>query len=477
MRPRSPSTTRRIALAFPRVKYRTGDPPLGLAYLAAVLRRDLPHVDVRIVDGTFEGGERRFIQAVREVDADLVGAFTDHLSLPVACALAQACRTDGSFLLAGGPAATLEPERLVPPFDAALRGEGEVLLSRIVERVLSRAELDDVPNLVLRSDDAAPRHTRTEWAGPDLDSLPFPAWELLDMRRYLRLWPYLDSTSLSLIGTNLVASRGCSWQCAHCQPALSSLYGKRVRRRSPESVVAEIEELQRRYGVAGVFFHDDTLTANHRWLTELCDRLCQLPRPVVWGCNSRADLITPELVGVMARAGLRSIHVGIEAGSARVRDEVLHKRLDLDRLQSALEELARHRVHALGFFMLGSPTETVGEMLETIGLARRLPLTEATFSLTSALPGTHLYARVEADPNFKLLAAEAIDYYNQRNFSEAGSRIGERTLRVLQAAALAGFYTRPARLSYVGSHLITRRGREKLGMKVARFLVPFRRAP
>ncbi len=472
MRPRSPSTTRRIALAFPRVKYRTGDPPLGLAYLAAVLRRDLPQVDVRIVDGTFLGGERCFVQAVRALCAELVGVFTDHLSLPVACSLARACRADGSFVLAGGPAATVEPERLVPPFDAALRGEGEGLLGRIVERVLSRTALDDVPNLVLRNHDSTLRHTSTEWAGPDLDSLPLPAWELLDMPRYLQLWPYLDSTSLSLTGTNLVASRGCSWQCAHCQPALSSLYGKRVRRRSPASVVGEVEELQRRYGVEGVFFHDDTLTANERWVTELCDRLCQLPRPVVWGCNSRADLITPELVRVMARAGLRSIHVGIEAGSARVRDEVLHKRLDLDRLRSALENLAQHRVHALGFFMLGSPTETVGEMLETIALARRLPLTEATFSLTSALPGTHLHARIAADPAFELSAGEEIDYYNQRNFSEVDSSVGERTLRLLQAAALAGFYSHPTRLGYVGSHLTTRRGREKLGMKVARFLVP-----
>ena len=472
MRPRSPSTIRRIALAFPRVKYRTGDPPLGLAYLAAVLRRDLPALDVRIVDGTFLGGERRFIQAVRELRADVVGVFTDHLSLPVACSLARVCRADGSFVLAGGPAATIEPERLVPPFDAALRGEGEALLGPIIERVLSRAELDDVPNLVLRSDDSTARHTPAEWAGPDLDLLPLPAWDLLDMQRYLRLWPYLDSTNLRLTGTNLVASRGCSWQCAHCQPALSSLYGNRVRRRSPENVVAEVEELQRRYGVEGVFFHDDTLTANQRWLTELCDRLCQLTRPVVWGCNSRADLITPELVRVMARAGLRSIHVGIEAGSARVRDEVLHKRLDLDRLQSALEDLAQHGVHALGFFMLGSPTETVAEMLETIALARRLPLTEATFSLTSALPGTHLHARVEADPSFELLDGEAIDYYNQRNFSEVDGHHGERTLRLLQAAALATFYVHPRRLGYVGSHLTTPHGREKLGMKVARFLVP-----
>lgn len=472
MRSPIPSTPRRIALAFPRVKYRTGDPPLGLAYLAAVLRRDLPDVDVRIVDGTFLGGARRFIETVRAARAQLVGVFVDHLSLPVACSLAQACRADGSFLLAGGPAATIEPERLVPPFDAALRGEGETLLARVVERVFFQAPLDDVPNLVLCDEASGLRHTPAEWAGPDLDSLPLPAWDLLDMSQYLRLWPYLDSTSLSLSGTNLVASRGCSWQCAHCQPALTTLYGKRVRRRSPESVVAEVEELHRRYGIDGVFFHDDTLTANQRWLSELCDRLCRLSHPVVWGCNSRADLLTPELVGVMERAGLRSVHVGIEAGAGRVRDQVLDKPLDLDRLHSVLHELARHRIHALGFFMLGSPTETLAEMAETIALARRLPLTEATFSLTSALPGTHLHARLHADPRFELRRGGEIDYYNQRNFRAVDGPLGQRGLRVLQGVALAGFYAHPQRLSYVGSHLLTRRGREKLAMKLARFVVP-----
>ena len=83
-----------------------------------------------------------------------------------------------------------------------------------------------------------------------------------------------------------------------------------------------------------------------------------------------------------------------------------------------------------------------------------------------------MHAQVEADPSFELLAGESIDCYNQRNFSEVNGRKGERTLRLLQAAALAAFYTHPRRLGYLGSHLTTPHGREKLGMKVARFMVP-----
>ena len=460
----------RVALVFPRTRYQTGDPPLGIAYLAAVLRRERPELDVRIIDATFLGGERRLLRAVHAAGADLVGVFADSLMLPQAWAVAREARAAGAFTLAGGPAASVEPERLVPPFDAALVGEGELQIAAIVDRVLEHAPMDDLPNLVLRGDGDQTVATESRPCPPTLDDLPLPAWDLLDMKRYVRLWPYLDSVRIDTRGTNVVGSRGCPWRCTYCQPTLSAVFGRRVRRRSPESLAEEIVTLRRRYGVEGVFFHDDTLTANERWVMALCDALARVPGRISWGCNSRVDVLTPELVDAMVDAGMRSVHLGIEAGSARVRRDVLDKHVDLDHLATILERLRRRGAHALGFFMLGAPSETFREMLSTLRLARRLPLTEATFSITTALPGTRLHDRTAADPRFVLREGPSADYYNDRNFDDLESAVGTRTIRALQLAGLAGFYLHPHRAGYLARHFTSPGGLKKLAMKSARFL-------
>ncbi len=463
----------RVVLVFPRSTYRTGDPPLGVAYLAAALRKARPALDIRIVDGTFLGGEKKLLQAVRAARGDVVGVYVDSLMPLVASRVAEAAREGGASVVAGGPHATVAAETLLPAFDAIVLGEGEPIIADVVDRAIARAPFGDVPNVVWReSAGGPPKRSCAPYRPPDLDALPFPAWDLLPMERYLHRWPYLDTLDVATVGTNIVASRGCAEQCAYCQPTLDSLFGRGPRRRSPASIVAEVEALQQRYGVRGIFFHDDTLTTRRRWLLELCEALLQMRRPILWGCNSRVDCLDHELVDAMVASGMRSIHLGIEAGSRRIREEVLHKRVDLDRLESLLAHLRHRGAHALGFFMLGSPTEDLREMLATVKLATRLDLTEATFSLTSVLPGTHIATQMSADNRFALCndANTGIDYYNARNFSDRASLIGAGTLRAIQLGALAAFYGHPRRLGYVARHLLTRRGMMKLGMKMGRFL-------
>jgi anaerobic magnesium-protoporphyrin IX monomethyl ester cyclase len=461
----------RVALVFPRLHYRTGDPPLGVAYLAAALEKERPDLDVRVIDGTFLASKELLLSAVRQAEAEVVGVFADSLLSPTAREVGRAARAAGAATMVGGPAASVAPESFAADFDAVVIGEGEPLVADLVEGLLAGGPLEHIPNLVLSGPGGEIRATVRRALEPDLDALPYPAWHLLEMERYLRLWPYLDSVRIDATGTNVVGSRGCPWQCAFCQPTLSTMFGKGVRRRSTESVVAEVVELQERFGVDGVFFHDDTITANRSWVRDLCAKLEALPRPVLWGCNSRVDVLDTDTIDAMTGAGMRTVHLGIEAGSARVRDEILGKPIDLDHLEEILRHLRQRGASSLGFFMLGSPTETVEEMLETIRLARRLPLAEATFSLTSALPGTHLHERLSADASLSLLGGETADYYNRRNFEDPRGP-GQAVLRLMQIAGLSAFYLHGERLPYVAGHLLSRRGRSKLAMKVFRFARP-----
>jgi len=459
-----------LLLVYPRTRYRTGDPPLGLGYLAAVVRRARPDLEVELLDLTFErGGLAAGLARVRQSGAAIVGVYVDSLSRRSALALAAAARAAGAATVAGGPAVSVDPGSFVPGFDVAVLGEGEALIVPLVERLLAGSALDDLPNLVWR-DGTSVRATPLRAAHPDLEALPWPAWDLFDMTRYTALWPYLDASGVKSRGTNVVASRGCPWQCSYCQPTLSSLFGRRVRRRSVENVVAEIEALQGRYGIDGVFFHDDTLTADEGWLLELCRALERLPRRIWWGCNSRVDTLPLRMIAPMTSAGLRSVHLGIEAGSRRVREQVLGKAVDLEQAESLVRALARAGVHVLGFFMLGSPTETLAEMFATTRLAARLPFTEATFSLVAALPGTHLHARLHSDARFALQDAADVDYYRARNFRDREHPGAALVLRGMQWFGLVRFYARPRRLAYVARHLASWRGLRKLMMKLARFL-------
>lgn len=464
--------TGRVAFVFPRVRYQSGDPPLGIASLAAVLRRDRPGLDVRVIDGTFLGGLARLRDAVVSAAADVVAIYVDSLMVSDALAMAGAARAAGAFTLAGGPLASVAPELLLPGFDAVFRGEGEPAIAPLVDRILARASLEDVPGLHLPGPDGTPIDTGAPSHPADLDSLPFPAWDLLDMGRYIRMWPYLDSIRMDMTGTNVVASRGCPWQCTYCQPTLSAIFGRRIRRYGPERVAAEVAELQTRFGIDGVFFHDDTMTASAQWLDAMCAALLRLPRRVLWGCNSRVDSLTPALVDRMVEAGMRTVHLGVESGSRRVREDVLDKRVDPDQLQVLVAHLRSRGAHALGFFMLGSPTESLGEMIETIRMARKLELTEATFSITSVLPGSRLRERVASDPRFAIREGLDADYYRRRNFVDRGSLLGDASLRALQYAGLVGFYLHPLRAGYLARHLTSPLGLAKLAMKASRFLKP-----
>ncbi len=330
------------------------------------------------------------------------------------------CKERNIRTIAGGPHATILPDEVHA--DYAHQGEGEAAMLALV----TGNETNYIENL---------------------DDLGHPAFDLVDMPKYLRAWHYLDHISPRLTGTNILASRGCPWNCSYCQPTLRNIFGKKVRRHSPLWVSQEVNRLQDAYGVDGVFFHDDTFTADREWVLEVCQRLKSLD--ILWGCNVRADTVDEPLLHKMFDAGLRNIHLGIECASDRIRNEVYQKHITTDQIWEACTAAQASGVAVMGFFMLGAPQETEEEMEETVVLACRLPLTEATFSITSALPGTHL-----GNIGF----ASGADYYG----SDASSR-----MQALQHSALCRFYWKHK--AYIARHLLSWQGLERLMRKIGRF--------
>jgi len=433
----------KVVLVFPRMKYVSGDPPLGLAYIAAYLRQNTD-AEVHIIDATFHPSHDWVNSEIKRIQPDILGVYVDSIMYNDAVQIMKSARIICTpYIIAGGPHATVCPETLTP-FATVIQGEGEHSLAEIVCRwmpVLSRGSIIE-----------------------DLDTLPFPALDLVDLKRYMHNWHYLEGVAPGLLGTNMITSRGCPFDCTYCQPTLREIFGKKVRRRSPQNVVEEIDELVKRYGVQGIFFQDDTFTYDDKWLEEFCRLMAS--RTVKWGCNTRADTINDSKLKLMKAAGCLSMHIGIEAHSDHIRNTIYKKRITLSAVERAVVLANSYGIQMCGFFILGAPTETRQEIEDTIAYSRTLGLTEASYSILSPLPHTHIYEMMKDRYNISNDFKD-YDYYSGSAFQ---GELSFKELKRLRATALLRFYLRPCEIRYIMSHFSNRRSFRRMLNILGRFI-------
>ena len=364
----------KISLVFPRLKYQTGDPPLGMALLAANLRNN--GFEVSLVDSTFHQSMDWIQNKIKEFNPDAVAVYSDSMMFDESTSVMKFARSLGKKVIAGGPHATLEPQSLDPFADWILKGEADELLVEIMQGKHNDQKI-------------------IEGGKPNIENLPIAAYDLLELDKYTKLWHLLDSVDPSLKGTSIFSSRGCPYRCTFCQPVLDKIFGKGVRTRSVDSVIKEIKYLIKDFGIQAVFFQDDTFTVRRKWIFEFCEKLKEEKIDILWGINSRIDLLDEEITQKMYDSGLRVMHIGVETGSQRVADEIYHKDIQLSQVPPKVKMAEKIGVHCLCFFMLGAPGETKEEINETIKFARSLNATEITATLSTPLPGTHMYDDVK----------------------------------------------------------------------------------
>lgn len=431
----------KVALVFPRTRYPSGDPPLGVAYLAAAIREKTGRAPA-IIDTTFSKDPMTHLrQELRKENYDLVAIsamVTMAREALVAARLAKTI-TPHCIVLVGGPHPTTLPEEVMvePAVDAVCIGEGEMSLAQVVET----GSLEEVPGIYRRGSGEG-LEGRPATPVPDLDSLPFPALELLDMELYLRHWFQLDAVAPGLKGVPIMATRGCPFKCSYCQPTLDYLFGKGVRKRSPRNVADELALRVEQFGINAYIFADDTFIADRKWVLAFCEELESRGLGLTWGCNVRVDLVDKELLAVMRRAGLAKIYMGVEVYDDELRSKVFNKRLTRSHVESALQAARGLDIRTQGYFMLGAPGETRKDVWDTVSYAWRLDLDDATFNITTPLPGTLLY---DNHRDRIVCRSEDMDYYKRYAFSEE-SGITQSFLSRMQVIAYSGFYARPRRL-------------------------------
>ena len=233
-----------------------------------------------------------------------------------------------------------------------------------------------------------PEIVRTAAATPlkDYDSMPMPAYDLLPS-----LDPYFVTAPAGRPYTIMYTSKGCPFKCSFCTVA-----GTPLRMRSADNILNELRHLKETYGLRTVSFYDETFTFDRKRVVELCGRMKEEDLKVRWYCNTRAQLVDPELLRMMRAAGCRGVSFGIESGSQRILDSV-EKRITVEQGRQAIEWAKDARLKTFCSFILGLPGEDWSTVQDTIEFVKETLPTSAQFNVAVPYPGTKLYQQVHGE--------------------------------------------------------------------------------
>jgi len=353
-------------------------PPLGLAYIAAVARND--H-DVRIVDFNVE---QKNWKNYPYGAFDVVGISVDTSRYHVSLKIAERAKLQGATVVMGGPHVSFMDAQALGngAVDYVVRNEGEYSFLSLVDYLSGRRPFGEVHG-VSRSVNGTCTRTPDAPFIQDLDSMPFPARDLLPLGRYREKMNGRPTTTL-------VTSRGCPFNCHFCSS--SQFFGVRWRARSTENVLEEMELLYRAHQYRALSFVEDNFTFSPARAVAISEKIIAKGWDLKWGAWSRVDTIVkhPDMVRTMAKAGFSWTFVGFESGSQEVLDEYGKKAVVEDALR-AMKILKQNGVGVTGSFILGAPAETKSMMKETVRFAKALNPRRVQFTILTPFPGTKLY--------------------------------------------------------------------------------------
>jgi anaerobic magnesium-protoporphyrin IX monomethyl ester cyclase len=438
---------RRIALVEPPYVFwdRTMDrlrqseesiPGIGMLVLAAVARRK--GYDVAIFDAKGSGETPvNVAERVLEFRPDVVGFSATTISITNAARIASLLKRSApeAVTVVGGPHVSAVPERTLgafPDLEFGIIGEGEISFFELLERLRDGNALEGCPGLVYRA------RTGEIVANPrspyltDLDSLPLPAWDLV--RGFPHCFhPSIFSYRKSPVAT-LVTSRGCPFSCSFCDRSTS---GKLGRYHTTESVLRHCQHLLD-LGVRHVIFYDDLFTVKKKRVVQLCEAFLACGFDFTWSCNSHPNLLDPDTLRLMRRAGCWQIAYGIESGSQRILD-VVKREVRLPRMRETLRMTRAAGIRTKGYLMIGHPTETLHTLEETAEFLKVVELDLCQVTKFTPYPGTPAYPTIREFGRFD----EDWERMNAMNFVFVPNGLSDKILESYFHRLYSIFYCRP----------------------------------
>jgi len=369
-------------------------PPLGTLYAAGFARAR--GYEVALFDAMLAASEQEWADALDLHKPEYAIIYEDNFNyLSKMCllrmreaafrmiAMAKARRT--TVILCGADATDHYADYLAQGADYVLLGEGEETLGELLDQLAGRRGPGEIIGVVDRHSTRASRRPDIK----DLDALPFPAWDLVDIPKYQRIW----LARHGYYSMNMVTTRGCPYHCNWCA---KPIWGQRYNSRSPENVVAEVKWLKEHYQPDHLWFADDILGLKPGWIEKFAALLVEADAVIPFKCLQRADLMTEKTVAALARAGCKTVWVGAESGSQKILD-AMEKGDRVADIYRAARLLHAHGIEVGFFLQFGYPGETWEDVQLTLKMVRECAPDDIGISVSYPLPGTKFFERVKME--------------------------------------------------------------------------------
>jgi len=382
-------------------------PPLGLAYIAAVLRQHGHHVQIldrdyimRKHNFDFEATDTATLDRIRDFSSDIVGFSATTPNVSDVDAFSRKVKAANSRIttVIGGPHCVGEPEdtlRICSAVDLLARGEGEMIMRAIADG----KDVTGIPGLTYRRNNGFASNEDQPLI-ESLDSLPMPARDLLDMKFYTRPSRFI-SRNLSLRTTHIFTARGCPFNCSYCA---GPLMGKRkVRYHSPQRVVDEISELIDTYAIEAVYFAEDMFLSNKKRAIEMANLFMErgIHKKIVWMAQVATNVVDDELLTTMKNAGCVHVEYGFESGSQRILG-LMNKSTNVEKNKRAALLTRKHGFRFQGNFIVGYPGETRDDFGKTLDFIKEVKPNNVSMNLFMPLPGTQIYQQLKKEQRLQM---------------------------------------------------------------------------
>jgi radical SAM superfamily enzyme YgiQ (UPF0313 family) len=379
----------------------TYSPPLGLLYIAAYIREHghTPYV----VDITARKWNRQHaIEYVLSVNPDIVGITAKTINILNAHKIAEDLKRNGftGSVVLGGAHLTAVPEETFlrfGAFDYGVIGEGEITFLELIERIQQKLEINHILGLVWRDPSGSVVVNPPRPLIKDLDTLPFPAWDLLP--DFPHSYPHSALETKRAPAASIMASRGCPFQCTFCDHVI---FGSRVRQNSAEYTLRMIRHLIDTYGIKDLMMLDDNFILDREKLFAICDAMIQEKMNLSWYCMGHTNLMTEDRLKKIKEAGCWFLEIGIESGCDRIL-KLIKKNTTKAEIAEAVKRARNAGLKVKGNFIFGFPTETRESLEETIQFATNIGLSYFQQNFLTIWPGCELavnpdqYGQVEKD--------------------------------------------------------------------------------
>jgi radical SAM superfamily enzyme YgiQ (UPF0313 family) len=397
-------------------------PPLGLLYVSAYLKSK--NIDNAVFDTTFSSQAAQ-LDFIFEKQPKIICIYTNLMTKIEVIKLIKILKTE-TFgfpkIALGGPDVNYNVENyLKAGADFLIIGEGEQTTFELYNAIINHGDLHQVNGIAfLENNQIIQTTARTKFK--ELDELPLPNREAINMQNYLETWKTNHGQSSMTISTQ----RGCPYTCKWCSTAV---YGQSYRRRPANQVAEEMKMLKEKYNPDAIWFVDDVFTVSHKWLIAFREDVLKQDAVIPFECITRAERLNDEILQLLKDVGCFRIWIGAESGSQTIID-AMDRRVDVNQVKKVIQDTNAMGIETGTFIMLGYPGETEKDITETIQYLKDANPTLYTITIAYPIRGTSLYNEIEhkitQKPDWETSTDRDIDFertYSRKYYQYAVSKV------------------------------------------------------